>query len=242
MVTVEKTDQYELVKQARRATWSLGGAYVLLLANKLTGSGPASQALHAFGEDSVIFTREPLPNSRQVRNAYRIMQELQPISGIEEHPDIEALLEVAKESIRFLEGKSTLLPEPPPLPSEEFERELLEQKMGRIVFTADIDSRERTSKAKITSEEYWFLRGLLDLAGTEQSKAFRNLPKVEAALVRLVKKMGGMGNRVIGVWVRKDSGLTVKVGYLYRSGFQQTDHTKFRIEQVSLWTGDEWNE
>lgn len=236
MKVSEKTDTYELVRQARQATWSLGGLYVLLRAKGLTGSGPVSQALHVFGEDSIISPREPLPNSRDARNAYRIMvKELQPIPGIEEHPDIEALLKTARDAIRFLESKAMLLPEPPLSFEELFEQEQREARMGRIVFSAEVDGKMRTAKAKITDEEYWFLRGLLDLAGTEQAQAFRSLPKVGAAVVRLVKRLGGQGNTLTSVWLLEDGGLSVQV-----SG-RQEDDAQYHIENVSLWPGEEWN-
>jgi hypothetical protein len=105
-------NEYELVMQARRATWSLGG--VVILEEQISGRFSFyTQVLKALGEDSTVKPRPPLPDRKQVTDAYDEMGSIEPDEALlEEHPDMRVLIVAASDAIRYLYANRELLPEP----------------------------------------------------------------------------------------------------------------------------------
>lgn len=105
-------DEYDLAMQARRAAWSLGA--VIILEEQIREIlSPYTQVLKALGEDSTKKPRPPLPDRRQVTNAYDEMRHIEPNNALlEEHPDMRVLIVAASDAIRYLYANRELLPEP----------------------------------------------------------------------------------------------------------------------------------
>ncbi len=106
-----RPDEYYLAMQARRAAWSLGA--VVILEEQISGRlSPYSQVLKALGEDSTEKPRPPMPDRRQVTNAYDEIKQIEPDEALlGEHPDIRVLIVAASDAIGYLYANRDWLPE-----------------------------------------------------------------------------------------------------------------------------------